>query len=490
MYRSANFAPTTMIINTLFAGYFRLFLAILLCGYLFSACSKEEINKDPFFRLGFSADTVIFDTVFTSVGSATRTLLVRNPGNQKVVIESVRLARGTASPFRINIDGLSAIEAKDLEIAANDSAYIFVRVTIDPNSQNTPLIETDSIVFRLNGAIQDVKLVAWGQDAHFHTNDTLRGIVVFENDKPHVVYGNLVVDSLCSLSLDPGVRFYFHNNSGLVIRKDARIRVQGTLEQPVTFLPDRLDDEYQEISGQWLGIQFEGGSRSSIFEWAEIRNARYGIALDSSDVQEEPRLTVYNSVIHNMVNYGIWSVHSSILVLNSRITNCGGYAVAIEGGGRCEFRHCTLSSFWSSSSKQFSSLLLSNNMSNVSSLVPVPLERAYFGNCIISGNGFEEIILDSIAGSAFQVLFDYCLVQTESANKSPHLFSNCIFNEDPKFLDPWNSNFELDTLSVAKDAGWLSIINTSALNIHTDLKGQSRIADTGPDLGCYERLER
>jgi len=465
-------------------------IALLLCGFLYSSCSKEEINKDPSFRLGFSQDTVIFDTVFTSVGSATRSLLVRNQSDRKIVIESVRLARGTASPFRINIDGLSAIEARDLEIEANDSAFIFVRVTIDPNLQSSPLIETDSIVFQLNGITQDVKLVAWGQDAYFHTNDTLRGSVTLENDKPHVVYGYLVADSLCELTIPEGARLYFHMNSGIYVRSGASIRVQGTKEQPVTFLHDRLDDEYEDVSGQWLGIQLEGNCRNSRFEWAEIRNARFGIIIDSSDVMAEPRLTIYNSIIHNMVNYGIRSLHSTIRVLNSRITNCGGYAVAVEGGGRCEFRHCTISSYWSSSSMQFPSLLVSNRISNGANVVPSPIEQAYFGNCIISGNGFEEIVLDSIANGAFHVLFEYCILQTESEDTFAHLFSNCMINVDPKFIDPWSSNFELDTLSGAKDTGWLPIITTSPLNIEKDLKGNSRIADNGPDLGCYERIEQ
>lgn len=47
-------------------------------------------------------------------------------------------------------------------------------VTIDPNKDDNPLIQTDSIVFETNGNLQDVDLVAWGQDANYITPDTYK----------------------------------------------------------------------------------------------------------------------------------------------------------------------------------------------------------------------------------------------------------------------------------------------------------------------------
>jgi len=469
-------------------GY--LFLLSFLAAVLLTiSCSKEEWNTNPEFRLGFSSDTVLFDTVFTSVGSVTRQLLVHNTSNKRINIESVRLARGSSSPFRINIDGEASTEVKDLEIAAHDSAYIFVKVTIDPADQNAPFIQTDSILFLTNGALQDVKLVAWGQDAVFYANDTLTGNVVFNADKPYVIYGNLVVDSLSTLTLTEGARLHFHSNSGMLIRNGASLQVNGTLNNPVLFRGDRLDQEYATIPGQWLGLEFEGGSTGNRLTYADIQNGRVGIQLDSSAIGTEPRVILYNCIIHNMVNYGILSVHSNIRALNCRISNCGGYTVAIDGGGKCEFRHCTISNYWSSSSKQFQALLLSNNSYVNGIRIPAALEEAYFGNCIVNGNSDNEIIQDSIKGADFTFTFDHCLVQTDLAGKHQSSFVNCIINQDPKFKDPWNGYFELDTLSLAKDAGYLPVIQSSSLDITLDLKGQSRISDAGPDLGSYERVE-
>jgi hypothetical protein len=470
---------------------FSLFSALILIVIQFSgiSCSKEELNTDPDFRLEFSNDTVLFDTVFTSIGSSTQSLIVRNTSNKKIVLSSVRLGRGSESPFRVNIDGEAAFEVKDLEIAANDSAYIFVKVTIDPNQQDNPLIESDSVIFRFNDLEQNVKLVAWGQDAWFHADDTLRGSSYFGASKPHVIFGNLVVDSLSTLNIAPGCKLYFHNNSSLVVRNSGTLKVNGILDNPVIFRGDRLEDDYEDIAGQWLGIFIESGSINNQFSYADIRNARIGIRIDSARVDDNPVATLNSCIIHNMVNYGIQSVHSNIRAMNSRITNCGGYAVAVENGGRCEFRHCTVSNYWSSSSKQFQALLLSNNQYQNGQAISSPLDYAYFGNCIVSGNSFDEIEFDELKGTSFNVIFDHCLVQTSLTASYPLVFQECIVNEEPVFIDPWIGQFELDTLSFAKDAGSLPVISSSLIDITYDLKGKSRLNDSGPDLGCYERIE-
>ena len=55
------------------------FLLIILAGFfgLLASCQKNDVlNSDPQLKLNFSNDSVIFDTVFTSLGSATRRLMV------------------------------------------------------------------------------------------------------------------------------------------------------------------------------------------------------------------------------------------------------------------------------------------------------------------------------------------------------------------------------------------------------------------------------
>ena len=84
---------------------------------------------------------------------------------------------------------------------------------------------------------------------------------------------------------------------------------------------------------------------------------------------------------------------------------------------------------------------------------------------------------------AFDVLFENCLIRNTPDNSSS--FANITWNKDPKFKDYEKLNFELDTLSNAKDIGDPTWSGYSPV----DLKNRSRLSDGKPDLGAYERNE-
>ena len=95
----------------------------------------------------FSVDTLLFDTVFTTVGSTTRHLKVYNNYQEDINIEVIQLAKGGQSAFKLNIDGEANHKIENTLLRQGDSIYIFAEVTIDPNDLNSPLIEEDSIIF-------------------------------------------------------------------------------------------------------------------------------------------------------------------------------------------------------------------------------------------------------------------------------------------------------------------------------------------------------
>lgn len=456
-----------------------------------SACKKDDLNLDPGFKLEFSTDTVLFDTVFTTIGSSMQQLVIRNTGNSRINISKISLARGESSPFRLNIDGTPTEKYDNLEIAANDSAYIFVKVTIDPNNLSNPLIESDSIVFQTNGNMQDVKLVAWGQDAYFHHNTILSGEITLPDDKPHVVYGTLSADEGCKLNITAGTRLYFHTGSSLEIRSGASLTVTGTLESPVTFTGDRLEDYYLDKPGMWDGIWLENGSKNNSFTYAEITNARVGIQADSCGHTDGDTLKLQNCMIHNMTNYGIRATNSLLYATNCQITNCGGNVLSIEQGGNYDFRNCTLARYFNG--RGYPALSISNySVDTAYNKIPGALTGAYFGNCIITGNQQSEIFLDELEGIPFNFLFDFCLVtidQTSFDNYSSK-FISCGNNSEAKFIDPYTNDFQLDTLSLAIDAASKNIINTTIPDITLDRKGVSRLVPGPPDLGAYERVEK
>ena len=121
---------------------------------------EEHYATNPTYRLSFSMDTLAFDTVFSGIGSATRQFMVYNPNNEPLDMEQVMLASGEASGFRMNLDGRKGSRFDHVGIAAHDSMYVFVEVTVNPNGQNQPLLIQDSVLFDVNGIRQSVLLEA------------------------------------------------------------------------------------------------------------------------------------------------------------------------------------------------------------------------------------------------------------------------------------------------------------------------------------------
>ena len=467
---------------------------LLSVGFIIlNSCRKDNtIDTSPGFRLSFSNDTILFDTVFTTRGSVTKQLHVYNRSNKAVIISSVRLAGGQASPFKLNIDGRSSLSVSDLELKANDSLFIFVRVTIDPNNINTPLVQSDSVLFTVNGQQQDVKLLAWGQDAYFYANTTIKSNYTFTNDKPHVIYGQLIIDSLFTLTVQPGAKIYLHKDARLLISRDATLKVNGTLNNPVVFRGDRLEHDYDTVPGQWGRIWLCAGSRNNEINYAEIRNAQIGLMVEAGGHTTEPVLRLSNTRISNATYYGLLARGARIQAVNCVFDGAGGNAIALNNGGDYDLRHCSVGNYWMLSARRTPSLSVSNYYLDDKGLSHVQdLSMAYFGNCIFYGEMEDEISLQKKTGAAFNVVFENCLLRTKLAAGAPAVFTSCIRNKEPKFknLEKYFHNLELDTLSPAKDAGSRQIITGAFRDITLDIKGVSRIVDAGPDMGAFERVE-
>jgi hypothetical protein len=213
-------------------------LTILGVIFLFYACEKEKLNSSSGVVLHFSADTITFDTLFTSIGSPTKNLRVINQTNENIVISSVRLAGGSHSDFRLNVNGDVTNETFSLQIPARDSIFIFIEATLGKTGKSSPLITEDSIIFRINNIEQKVRLMAWGQDFVLIKSDILK-TSTWNNDRPYLVYNEALVDSGQTLNIEPGTTVYFHKNAGLKVK--GTLKVNGTFEDPVEFRGDRLE---------------------------------------------------------------------------------------------------------------------------------------------------------------------------------------------------------------------------------------------------------
>jgi len=478
-------------------------LIIFALIIILSSCRKEEdFITTPSAKISFSADSVLFDTVFTTLGSVTKRLMVYNHNDQKINISSIRLANAAASMFRINVDGTPALQINNVEIAANDSMFIFVKVTVNPNNQNNPLIVSDDIIFETNGNIQKVSLTAWGQDAYYHVpNDTIffinqSGAIVgqeimsfarcktpWENDKPHVIFGLCVVWRDSTLIIPAGTKVYLAPNSELRVWDGATLKVNGSLHNEVKFQGSRLDMPYRDTPGQWGKIWLKAGSKDNEINYAIIRNGSIGLRVDTV-INSNPTLKLDNTIIENMSVAGIFAQGSVIKATNTIVTNCGEYAIVLSIGGNYEFLHCTIGNYWNYSSRKTPSVVLNNYYKDNNDVIQLrPLVNAYFGNCIIYGNTDEELLLDYNASASFNYKFDYCLIKTKLSNAT--YFDHCKINIDPLFKNTEINDLHLLSGSPAKLSGKPSIGALVPKDLDENTRSSTPSTST-PSIGAYE----
>lgn len=468
------------------------YTVIILAILLLYQCRKPGFVKDDSAKLEFSLDTVIFDTVFTNIGSTTNRLKVYNPYKQTIIISSIRLGKGGNSNFRLNINGLAANNAEDIEIPAKDSIFIFVEVTVDPNNSNSPLVIQDSIIFMTNGNTQDINLVAWGQDAHYFNGQVIPG-GTWINDKPYLVYNSIALDSGETLTIQEGAQIHFHRNSRFYVYPTANLIVQGTVDNPVVFQGDRLESMYDDIPGQWVGIWLWGSNGSQhVIDNAIIKNAIIGIEIDTLNDYTTPSLILSNSIIKNMNAVGLYALGSNVLTYNCVFANCGQYAVGLAIGGAYEMYHCTIGNYWNYSNRTTGSVLLNNYYKDVNGDIQIrSLEKAYFGNCIVVGNKDNEVEVDMYPGYTdyFNYMFDHCLLKVNENIDIADVehFLSIEANKASDFVDSAENDYQLESTSFAIDKGDINIVNTTYWGI--DLIGNSRTIDTAPDLGAYEYVE-
>jgi hypothetical protein len=482
-------------------------LPILLLLITYS-CKKENIQTKETSTLQFSNDTIIFDTIFSSIGSVTKQLMVYNNNNFDIST-NVRLSGDTEGNFRMNVDGESGNNIQNVKILANDSMFVFVEVTIDPTNTNTPYLVSDSIIFTTGSKIQDVDLIAYGQDAYFHTANTYGDIIngedtsrffyhqlecneVWNNDKPHVIYGYVIVDPNCQLTINAGTNIYLHKNSGVIVGNPfsttvgGTIKVNGVLGNEVTFRGDRLDSWYDSLPGQWDRVWLYPGSINNEFNYCNFQNGTIAIHADTV-TNNNPTAVINNCKIDNMSAIGILGQGAKLEVNNTIITKCGQYSVVCNIGGDYSFKHCTFANYWNFDFRNTPSILLNNYYEASDGNIYIrDLNKAYFGNCIIDGNLTTEISFQENEIGDFNYTFDHCLLKidpnedTETSN-----YINIIKNESPEFVSKQLFDFHLSETSPCNSAGDFNITQTEFF-LFSDLEGNLR--DNVPDLGALKRV--
>ncbi|MEN9444536.1 MAG: hypothetical protein RIS47_1426, partial [Bacteroidota bacterium] len=371
-------------------------------------------------------------------------------------------------------------------LAPNDSLYVFVELTIDPNGTDTPVLVRDSVTFELNGNLQHVKLMAYGQDVHL-VNQQILKTAVWKADKPYLIRNSMLVDTLETLTLLSGTKLYFESGSRLYVK--GSLVAQGTKTQPVVFTGARTEKMYDDIPGLWDGIWLLPGSVNNRFEYAEIKNAIVGIRADSLIQSGKPCLSLNNSRIEHHTAIGILAQGSSIVATNTIVGDCGIYAVSLQVGGDYKFYQCTLANYWYYSTRSTPSLSIRNYYTDTKGQTQLrPITNALFANCIVYGTLENEIELDGAEGATFNYLFDHCLLRI-----SPKIdlakyagFVDNITNQNPIFVNPSLYDYHLKTTSPIRGRASTPYIQ-AITDLATDFDGVKR-PDIG-DIGAYMYVE-
>ncbi len=504
------------------------YVAVVLFTTLFLtlSCRKDFDYTTSPGQLEFSKDTVFLDTVFTNIGSSTYSFKVYNRSNDNITIPYIGLENGQQSGYRLNVDGLAGKEFNNVPLLAKDSMFVFIETTLDIDAfgQNE-FLYTDAVQFDSSGDSQKVDLVTLVRDAIFLypqevdgvTESLLLGIdeegneiriegffledseLTFTNEKPYVIYGYAAVAEGKTLTMAPGARVHFHENSGILVTAGASLEALGSIsedqevkENAIIFEGDRLEPDFEDEPGQWGTIWFAEGSIENELNNVVIKNATIGILAEGGANVATPILTLQNATIVNSSITNLWGVNTNIAGENVVLGSAGQISLYCNLGGRYNFKHTTIANYWTKEPRNTPSLLIDNYIeSNTGQVVSNDLVEANFANCIIDGNRNVELILQQDNSAAFNFNFLNSIIQFQDTSgafegnplfnfENPLFYEQVFLNSDTGFKDVQKNDFSLNENSNAIDQGNLNIGQMVPL----DILGVDRTL--APDIGAFE----
>ncbi len=463
-----------------------IFLFVFIASLFLMSCIKSPFTseKGP---LRFSSDTLKFDSIFTTLPSPTEWLVVTNPTINNLKVAKISLESGAASEFELIIDGLKVQEMEEVILPPRDSIHIFAKM----KSQARDKFVEEYLVFKVGTETQKVLLRAYVLDAYFYDTkvtvnddnqiqiDRSYCNLVLGNDKPHVISGPMYIPDGCNLTIQPGAQVYFtpykagfyDRSSGLggkiydfmsMLYIAGTLKIQGQAGNPIVLQSTRLQTQpsplynFVENPGQWRGIVLTSSSSDNVIEYATIKNGQFGIYVDSSAVNNNPKLTMRYSRIRNVDSYGLqmglgYLVDEknpqlvagnignvpAMLVENSIIGDCGQYGMNMSRGGWAEFYNCTFYNNGRFSSRNSQCVSVSNFITlEYRNYGPIDI-RTYFVNCVMWGNAKSEIGVSLLDGGIKDVVFQNSLVKLDKTELNYDLYyNNVIENIDPLFYSP------------------------------------------------------
>ena len=519
-----------------------LFILFSCLAALLPGCEPKENLVQTSGKLDFDTDSVLFDTVFTTLRTVTKRLWVYNR-NGGAVRTDIALAGTQGATYSLLINGDAAPGKANVLLRGGDSLLVLVRAVLGDNGQATApkkFLITDQLNFLTNGNAQDVKLVAYGQNAYFHRADIIRVDTTWPNDKPHVIInsdyvtqggstvsvGVAVLGPSGILRIQRGTRIYCHAGATVQVSGSLRINegfnptsgdtIKANNRNLVRFLGDRTESLYADVPGQWGGIFFTETSRNNVVRYCDIKNANFGLEVLNPTNASRPDLTVENCTIRNISGANpayaavgglpgaLVNVGGTLTATNCLLTSCGEYAV-LGLGGATSLNFCTIANYFQGQAqRQTPSVFFSNAISTATGTTKVRTDVRVWNSIIWGSSGvLDELLFENSDGyyptnppaPGGSVSVRNCLIRSREyaaaadAPDKPGLanpgYQN-LLNVSPAFKrSPDNGgspyNFGLDAGSPALDRRdpQVPVPGTDLLNLVRDLNRS--------DLGALER---
>lgn len=512
--------------------------------HLAASCSDDiltDVAAQPSYELN---DTLRHDTydlgiLLTGHTTATQRLALYNRNRGEIVLDGITLRGGDSSIFRINVDGMAGVAFTNrdyLHIARGDSLIVLVEATFSGRQDERDVEREDWLDISCNGGRSSIRLAVTTRDVEEIRGDTLRSDTLWqEGGLDKLIYGALCIPQGVTLSIGPGVTLYLHDHASIQVY--GTLRIEGSLEKPVTLLGDRTDKifdnlYYRDMSAQWGGIHFYPGSRGSRLVYANVKGMTTGIVLeqDSTDtaflserpagayVPEDPKryaygpdfmsderqqLVIRHSVIMNSDSSLIAAHNSNMIIENSCLMNSAGALLELAGGAY-DITHCTLANYnyWAAFSKQ--DVVLRNYDEVMPDAAdpsegPLrrmrPLYRCNFTNTLIYGNsgkdpnvdanGFTRFVDDygTPLDSIYNYRFDHCLLQSKSGYDDDDCIA-ILWTDDPLYALIDRPNYICDPHLQPESPCRAKGEPRTIQRLPFDLDGCPR-TDV-PAIGCYE----
>ena len=446
-----------------------------------TGCISDEVSTSSADVLAFSADTLKFDTVITSQGTATKQFIIYNRGKKMINVSSIKVASKSEAKFYLNVDGVKGDEFHDVEIRGKDSVYVFVECYIDPTGHDEPVAVDDRIDFVTNGVQQSVTLTAWAQDVERMVGDTIKADARLSGVKPYLIYDTLVVNEGVTLTIDPGVTLLFHDKAALKV--NGTLKALGSMDKNIEMRGDRLDHVvgkigYDIMSAQWGGVTFGEHSFDNELNYVNMRGSTDGVFVTSAD-PSRCSLSIFNSVLHNAKNSVLVSHNAWVEACGTELSDAGKSVVGLMGG-KARFAQCTMANYYLFAAID-GAIVDFAVQDSVGKYAPLDCK---IDNCVIYGN-CADVSMGDLTGTS--IYLRNCLLKSKGTDDSN--FLSCKWGGDPKFYtvrEDYIFDYRLKNGSDAIAIGDRQLCPDKA---RYDRYGKDRFAADGIDAGAYVWVE-